>query len=152
KRRMHPPREKENKRRTTEEELDWYGEILINGTYKLDGADVDAEEYKGDDHHKDTLSKGIFKLTIIRMCNRKRRCTSYPDLYFKIWDVQILTSCGLFGQCVRNIGYQKNVDIHKKNDDVPSGLVYLRFMTEVGGTSAMNLIKKKFHWDLKVKP
>nr|GFC85977.1 hypothetical protein [Tanacetum cinerariifolium] len=32
---------------TTEEELDWYGEILINGTYKLDGADVDAEEYKG---------------------------------------------------------------------------------------------------------
>nr|GEY36623.1 proline-rich receptor-like protein kinase PERK1 [Tanacetum cinerariifolium] len=39
----------------------------------------------------------------------------------------------------------------QENDDV--NLVYLRFMTEVGRTCAMNLMKKKkFHWELKVKP
>ncbi|GKB40595.1 hypothetical protein Tco_0885537 [Tanacetum coccineum] len=45
-----------------------------------------------------------------------------------------------------------NIHIHKINDQ-PSCLVYLRFKTDVGRTSAMDLVEEiKFDWDLKVKP
>nr|GEZ22435.1 hypothetical protein [Tanacetum cinerariifolium] len=95
--------------------------LLTNGPYKLDGANVKVQEYRGDDLQH-ILSKGIFKLTIIGMeVDLEAEMYRYARVLFQEFE------------CT-------NINIHNINDQ-PSGLVYLRFMTDIGRRSAMDLVK-----------
>ncbi|GKC17258.1 hypothetical protein Tco_1014040, partial [Tanacetum coccineum] len=114
--------------KTTEDLMEFLG----NGPYMVDRLKIEVEEYKGYEHHKDTL-KGIFKLTIFKM-----EVDEEEEMHKSLQNLFQGLEC-------------TNIDIQKNGK--PDGTAKLRFKTEEGRSRAMILVKRHgFNWKLKISP